>query len=313
VNPRPGPLVPRVRHDERGQILILAAFSMIAILGFTAFVVDFGFLVYAQRTLQASADAAAAAGALDLPDDTKGANAALLYSGGASGLNKKTNLPTVTVTSASSCNAALVAQSLPCVTLINKRAGSPTTANLFTVTQQVTVPMFFAKVLGVASVPLTAVAKAGMRGGLRPLNVMVVVDTTASPAPAPANFLEGASDGQYGYNSCRVPWRIATDYLVSGDARAKTAIQKMDAWIMSEANHDPSNILDGYTLSGGKGAGQSGPSSAFSSPFGVAAMLGSDQAWLDAIWSSRHIDEGYYADSITMLCMIVMSGNWCTP
>lgn len=140
-----------------------------------------------------------------------------------------------------------------------------------------------------------------------------VVMTTSSPAPAPAKFLEGASDGQYAYNSCRVPWRIATDYLVSGDARAKTAIQKMDAWIMSEASHDPSNILDGYTLSGGKGAGQSGPSSAFSSPFGVAAMLGSDQAWLDAIWSSRHIDEGYYGDSITMLCMIVMSGNWCAP
>ena len=140
-----------------------------------------------------------------------------------------------------------------------------------------------------------------------------VVDTTASPAPAPANFLEGASDGQYGYNSCRVPWRIATDYLVSGDARAKTAIQKMNAWIMTEANHDPANILDGYTLSGGKGAGQSGPSPAFSSPFGVTAMLGSDQAWLDAIWSSLAISGDYYGDSITMLCMIVMSGNWCAP
>jgi hypothetical protein len=110
-----------------------------------------------------------------------------------------------------------------------------------------------------------------------------------------------------------VPWRIATDYLVSGDARAKAAIQKMNAWIMGETNHDPANILDGYTLAGGKGAGQSGPSSAFSSPFGVAAMLGTDQAWLDAIWSSRQINEGYYSDSITMLCMIVMSGNWCAP
>jgi endo-1,4-beta-D-glucanase Y len=140
-----------------------------------------------------------------------------------------------------------------------------------------------------------------------------IVNTTSSPKPAAANFLEGPSDGQYAYNSCRVPWRISTDYLVSGDARAKTAIQSMNNWIMNETGHDPSNILDGYTLSGGKGAGQSGSSKAFSSPFGVAAMLGSDQAWLDAIWTSRAIDEGYYADSITMLCMIVMSGNWCAP
>jgi hypothetical protein len=87
----------------------------------------------------------------------------------------------------------------------------------------------------------------------------------------------------------------------------------MNNWIMTETNHDPSQIRDGYTLSGGKGAGQSGPSSAFSSPFGVAAMLGTDQAWLDAIWSSRAINEDYYGDSITMICMIVMSGNWCTP
>jgi hypothetical protein len=42
-------------------------------------------------------------------------------------------------------------------------------------------------------------------------------------------------------------------------------------------------------------------------------MLGSDQAWLDGIWSGMHIDGEYYGDSITMLCMIVMSGNWCTP
>ena len=66
-------------------------------------------------------------------------------------------------------------------------------------------------------------------------------------------------------------------------------------------------------LSGGKGAGQSGPSSAFSSPFGVSAMLGTDQAWLDALWTSRQINEDYYADSITMLSMIVMSGNRWAP
>jgi endo-1,4-beta-D-glucanase Y len=140
-----------------------------------------------------------------------------------------------------------------------------------------------------------------------------VVNTNTAPAPSAPNFLEANTDGEYSYNSCRTPWRIASDYIVSSDPRAKTAIQAMNTWIMSATNNDPSQIKDGYTLSGGKGTGQSGQSSAFSSPFGVAAMLGTDQAWLDAIWSGMGINNGYYGDSITMLDMIVMSGNWWAP
>ena len=140
-----------------------------------------------------------------------------------------------------------------------------------------------------------------------------VVKTTTAPAPAPPKFLEGPADGEYSWNSCRVPWRLATDYIVSQDPRTKSAVQKLNDWIMATTNHDPSQIKDGYKLDGSAGTTQHGPSAAFSSPFGVAAMLGSDQAWLDAIWSSRHINEGYYADSITMLSMIVMSGNWWAP
>jgi hypothetical protein len=69
--------------------------------------------------------------------------------------------------------------------------------------------------------------------------------------------------------------------------------------------------MSGYTLNGVPGT--AGPSSPFVSLFGVAAMVGSDQAWLDAIRNGMAIDQGYYGDSITMLCMIVMSGNWWAP
>jgi hypothetical protein len=140
-----------------------------------------------------------------------------------------------------------------------------------------------------------------------------IASTDTSPQPAPANFNEGITDGEYAYNSCRTPWRIATDYVVSGDARAKSALQLMNSWIMSATGNDPTQIKDGYTLSGGKGSSQSGASSAFTSPFGVAAMVGTDQAWLDAIWGGMAINSGYYGDSITMLDMIVMSGNWWAP
>jgi endo-1,4-beta-D-glucanase Y len=140
-----------------------------------------------------------------------------------------------------------------------------------------------------------------------------VINTTAMPMPAPPNFLEDVTDGEYAYNACRVPWRIATDYIVAKEPRAKTAAAKWNSWIMMTTNNDPTMIMDGYKLDGTKGSGQTGTASAFSSPFGVSAMLGSDQSWLDKIWSTRSISEDYFGDSITMISMIVMSGNWWTP
>jgi endo-1,4-beta-D-glucanase Y len=141
-----------------------------------------------------------------------------------------------------------------------------------------------------------------------------IVNTNTSPAPAPALYDgEGAGTGQYAWNSCRTPWRITTDYVVSGDSRAKDAISKMNAWIIAKTGGDPSQILTGYALDGSTGATGTGASQAFSSPFGVAAMLSGNQAWLDAIWSSLALNQGYYPDSITLYSMLVMSGNWWPP
>jgi endo-1,4-beta-D-glucanase Y len=140
-----------------------------------------------------------------------------------------------------------------------------------------------------------------------------VSNTDTTPQPAPANFNEADTDGQYAYNSCRTPWRIGSDYVSSGDPRAKSALSLMNTWIISNTGGTPSNIKDGYALDGSAGLHQSGFSSAFASPFGVAAMVSGNQAWLDAIWNGMAINSGYYGDSITMLDMIVMSGNWWTP
>ena len=41
------------------------------------------------------------------------------------------------------------------------------------------------------------------------------------PKPAKPNYLESKFDGMYNYNACRIPWRIATDYIENGDKRAK--------------------------------------------------------------------------------------------
>jgi endo-1,4-beta-D-glucanase Y len=132
--------------------------------------------------------------------------------------------------------------------------------------------------------------------------------------PAPPNFLEGPNDGNYNYNSCRTPWRITTDYLITGDTRALSQLRKMNSWIKTKTGGAPANVDAGYTLAGT--STDSNPDNCFTIPFGVSAMVDSaNQAWLNAIWSHATAagTENYYNDSIKVLSMIVMSGNWWDP
>ena len=57
-------------------------------------------------------------------------------------------------------------------------------------------------------------------------------------------------------------------------------------------------------------------SMAFTAPFAVAAMSDpGGQEWLDALWAAMASgsSEGYYADSIRLQSMLVVSGNWWAP
>jgi hypothetical protein len=56
---------------ERGAVLVLAAFLMVAMIGFAALVIDIANTTQVRRQAQSSADAAALAGAQDLPDAVK--------------------------------------------------------------------------------------------------------------------------------------------------------------------------------------------------------------------------------------------------
>ncbi|HEX3695419.1 MAG TPA: glycosyl hydrolase family 8 [Polyangia bacterium] len=137
-----------------------------------------------------------------------------------------------------------------------------------------------------------------------------------NPTPAMANYLESEADGRVGYNSCRVPWHLATDYIVSGDVRAKTEAQKITTWIKGKTGSDPTKIVDGYELNGANAG--TGKVFAFEAPFGVAAIVdASNQAWLDAIWKDMVTNStgtvSYYDDSIKMLSILIMSGNWFAP
>jgi endo-1,4-beta-D-glucanase Y len=141
-----------------------------------------------------------------------------------------------------------------------------------------------------------------------------IVDIHVSPKAANGKFLETDMDGKYYYNACRVPWRIGTDYLLNGDGRSYSALCRINSWIKSKTGGDPGKVLDGYELNGSEfGTFATMP---FLAPFGVAAMIdSSNQDWLNVIWkmvsSAKSFD--YYGDTLKLLCMIVMSGNWWKP
>ena len=168
-----------------------------------------------------------------------------------------------------------------------------------------------------ASLDLAArVQRAFSPAGLLP--DFIVQTNTSRPRPAPRHYLEGPNDGQYAWNACRVPWRLATDWLVSGDARSRAMAQKLTAFFARHAHGQPKAIGEGVSLAGKPLPGAEGQSLAFLAPLTVAAMLPeADQRWLDALWTelvSRPIEaDDYYGNTLKMLVMLVVSGNWLAP
>lgn len=134
--------------------------------------------------------------------------------------------------------------------------------------------------------------------------------------PADEEFLERIEDGYYSWNSCRTPWRIATDYILTGDTRALNQLTALNNWIRNKTNQTPSNIKAGYKLDGTPLVSYT--SLAFSTPFAVSAMINADnQAWLNALWTHTSAQPtsgtNYFANSIRLLSFLVVSGNWWTP
>ncbi|WP_120465093.1 glycosyl hydrolase family 8 [Paenibacillus aceti] len=135
--------------------------------------------------------------------------------------------------------------------------------------------------------------------------------------PAEPNFLESDYDGDYSYNSSRTPWRIGTDYLLTGDSRAKEQLSTLNSWIREQTNGDPDLIRAGYKLDGSKPLEDYGDIT-FSVPFMVSAMIdASSQEWLNKLWdynaAVRTEDDVYFGNNLRLLSMIVVSGNWWTP
>ena len=157
---------PRIRpQQERGQVIVLVVVMLIVMLGFAALVIDVGYAYYAHRQLQASADAAALAGAQELPNQGSAEAVAKAYSSSLGSKNEHHDIPGVTTTVTTKCIT-----SIPGCDPVNA----------VVVLEQAPTKTFFAGLLGIDSFKIKATSTACSPCGIKPLDVMMVLDRTGS-------------------------------------------------------------------------------------------------------------------------------------
>jgi endo-1,4-beta-D-glucanase Y len=138
------------------------------------------------------------------------------------------------------------------------------------------------------------------------------------PAPAIKHYLESKYDGIYNYNASRVPWRIATDYIVSGEKRSKLFLEPINKWIRETTANNPDNISAGYSLEGEDLKSRNFEALSFISSFAISAMVDAkNQEWLNRLWDYvidfKLKDFDYFDNSIKMLNLIILSHNYWAP
>lgn len=134
-------------------------------------------------------------------------------------------------------------------------------------------------------------------------------------------FLETPYDGFYNWNACRYPWRQSIGYGHVSDPSIKTAIKKQMTKIAEFAIDEIGDYKDfykinpGYQLEGYPIIGRDYTSSAFSTPFITSFTVDPKyQEYLNMGWDYiKKRKESYFADSITMLNMLYISGIWYNP
>ena len=144
----------RLRGDRRGAAAMFVAAGLVSALGSAAFVVDLGNAMVARRSLQASTDAAALAGAADINCCTAQVGKALITARSFSAAAGNAN-----------ASAKMVASITPgypqlkCLASTGVSCTGPDSANAIVVRQQATVPMAFAKVFGISTLDIAAMPR----------------------------------------------------------------------------------------------------------------------------------------------------------
>ena len=166
----------RALREQHGQVLPWVAFMFGLFTGMGAFVLDVGHAYFSQRQLQAATDAAALAGGNKVYF-TNAISTAIAYSG-------TTGVALAPNTYGNLQNVSMVpgypkVECLNAVVNLGILCSGPNSANALIVKEQATIPTFFARVLGIQQVTLSATATSAPAKAV-PLNVALIVDTTLS-------------------------------------------------------------------------------------------------------------------------------------
>lgn len=158
-------------------------------------------------------------------------------------------------------------------------------------------------------------ANASPTTGLLPDFIEPITIGAKTWRPADPSFLEDPQDGTYDSNACRVPWRLGTDALLNKSAVSAAQVRRISRWAQETTGGVPARFRAGYHLDGTPLPNSDYVSAFFIAPLGVAAMATPGQkAWLNAIYALvRNRYDDYYADSINLICMLVMTRNFWQP
>jgi hypothetical protein len=176
--------------DERGQVVVLLVVALLGLMGMIALVVDLGYLYWNQRELQSSADAAALAGAMELPDRAKAEAMAKNYGTGTGARNNDSRLVSVDEWVTSKC-------------LTSIPGCNP--VNAVSVEEEGHVDTFFMRLFGISTVSVKVKATACSPCGVKALDIMLVLDRTGSmcedPSGAPDPNCTDLKNAQNGMKS----------------------------------------------------------------------------------------------------------------
>jgi hypothetical protein len=154
----------RRARAERGQILPIVALAIVVLCGAAALSIDVGYAYYAKRQLQAATDAAALAGAQDLPNRAVALQTAETYATANSPSNVAFNF---------SYETKCTTTALPtCVSSVNP--------NSLMVTGTATTDTWFAGIFGLKHFSVSAHANACSPCSAGPVDLVIAIDRTGS-------------------------------------------------------------------------------------------------------------------------------------
>jgi hypothetical protein len=157
----------RRARRERGQILPIVVLALLGLLGVSAFAIDVGFAYYAKRQLQSATDAAALAGAQDLPNIATAVTVAKDYATD----NMPSNLSTYQFTYQTKCtNTSVIASG--CDAAVNP--------NALVVSGTARTDAWFARLFGIDHFDVSAHASACSPCSSTPVDIVIAIDRTGS-------------------------------------------------------------------------------------------------------------------------------------